>query len=95
MGGFVGAIEPASRLQSDGGLGFFRRNFWRRPQCRATSRSGPTVDGMMTTDPRLCPGARRIKVISFDEAAELAYFGPSLHPATVMPEFSKIFRSMC
>ena len=33
------------------------------------------VDGMMTTDPRLCPDARRIKVISFDEAAELAYFG--------------------
>jgi aspartate kinase len=32
------------------------------------------VDGMMTTDPRLCPDARRIKVISFDEAAELAYF---------------------
>jgi aspartate kinase len=44
------------------------------------------VDGMMTTDPRLCPDARRIKVISFDEAAELAYFGAKvLHPATVMP----------
>jgi aspartate kinase len=44
------------------------------------------VDGMMTTDPRLCPDARRIKVISFDEAAELAYFGAKvLHPATVLP----------
>ncbi len=41
---------------------------------------------MMTTDPRLCPDARRIKVISFDEAAELAYFGAKvLHPATVLP----------
>ena len=29
---------------------------------------------------------RRIKVISFDEAAELAYFGAKvLHPATVLP----------
>src|ERR1700722_18544714 len=44
------------------------------------------VDGIMTTDPRLCPDARRIKVISFDEAAELAYFGAKvLHPATVLP----------
>ena len=48
------------------------------------------VDGMMTTDPRLCPDARRIKVISFDEAAELAYFGAKvLHPATVLPAVQK------
>src|SRR6476646_1107421 len=48
------------------------------------------VDGMMTTDPNLCPDARRIKVISFDEAAELAYFGAKvLHPATVLPAIQK------
>ncbi|MBV9181171.1 MAG: lysine-sensitive aspartokinase 3 [Acidobacteria bacterium] len=48
------------------------------------------VDGMMTTDPALCPEARRIKVISFDEAAELAYFGAKvLHPATVLPAIQK------
>ncbi|HZP61961.1 MAG TPA: lysine-sensitive aspartokinase 3 [Terriglobales bacterium] len=48
------------------------------------------VDGMMTTDPNLCPDARRIKVISFDEAAELAYFGAKvLHPATVLPAIHK------
>ena len=41
---------------------------------------------MKTTDPRICPDARRIKLISFDEAAELAYFGAKvLHPATVLP----------
>src|ERR1035438_8953583 len=44
------------------------------------------VDGMKTTDPRICPDAHRIKVISFEEAAELAYFGAKvLHPATVLP----------
>ena len=44
----------------------------------------------MTTDPRMCPDARRIKVISFDEAAELAYFGAKvLHPATVLPAVQK------
>jgi aspartate kinase len=48
------------------------------------------VDGMMTTDPRLYPGARRIKTISFDEAAELAYFGAKvLHPATLLPAIQK------
>jgi aspartate kinase len=45
---------------------------------------------MLTTDPNLCPDARRIKVISFDEAAELAYFGARvLHPATVLPAVQK------
>jgi aspartate kinase len=48
------------------------------------------VDGMKTTDPRICPDAHRIKVISFDEAAELAYFGAKvLHPATVLPAVEK------
>jgi aspartate kinase len=44
------------------------------------------VDGVMTTDPRLCPDARVIRKMSFDEAAELAHFGAKvLHPATVAP----------
>ena len=48
------------------------------------------VDGMMTTDPNLCPDAKRIRVISFEEAAELAYFGAKvLHPATVLPAVQK------
>ena len=48
------------------------------------------VDGMLTTDPNLCPDAHRIKVISFNEAAELAYFGAKvLHPATIMPAVQK------
>lgn len=48
------------------------------------------VEGMMTTDPRLCPDARTIKQISFNEAAELAYFGAKvLHPATLLPAIHK------
>ncbi|HXR98764.1 MAG TPA: lysine-sensitive aspartokinase 3 [Terriglobales bacterium] len=48
------------------------------------------VDGMLTADPRVCSGARRIKVISFHEAAELAYFGAKvLHPATLLPAMQK------
>jgi aspartate kinase len=44
------------------------------------------VDGMMTLDPRVEKTARVIPEISFDEAAELAYFGAKvLHPATIKP----------
>jgi aspartate kinase len=48
------------------------------------------VDGMMTLDPRVFPGARVIPRIGFDEAAELAYFGAKvLHPATIKPAVEK------
>jgi aspartate kinase len=48
------------------------------------------VDGIMTSDPRLCPDALRVKTISFEEAAELAYFGAKvLHPATILPAVKK------
>jgi aspartate kinase len=48
------------------------------------------VDGMLTTDPTVYPGGHRVKTISFEEAAELAYFGAKvLHPATVVPAIEK------
>jgi len=44
------------------------------------------VDGVLTADPRLVPNARTIPVISYREAAELAYFGAKvLHPKTLSP----------
>ena len=90
MGGFIGANRAGitttiGRGGSDfsaaifgAGLGADRIEIW------------TDVDGILTTDPRICPEARRIKVISFDEAAELAYFGAKvLHPATVLPAIQK------
>jgi aspartate kinase len=48
------------------------------------------VDGIMTADPRVCPDALRVKIISFEEASELAYFGAKvLHPATILPAVRK------
>ena len=42
------------------------------------------VDGVLTADPRLVPEARTIPVISYREAAELAFFGAKvLHPKTL------------
>src|SRR6202522_198326 len=90
MGGFIGSNRAGitttiGRGGSDfsaaifgAGLGAERIEIW------------TDVDGILTTDPRICPDARRIKVISFDEAAELAYFGAKvLHPATVLPAIQK------
>src|ERR1700719_4542788 len=44
------------------------------------------VDGVKTADPKLVPEARTIDEISYNEAAELAYFGAKvLHPNTLRP----------
>jgi len=44
------------------------------------------VDGIMTCDPRVNPDARVIDQVTYDEAAELAYFGAKvLHPKTIWP----------
>jgi aspartate kinase len=90
MGGFIGATREGvsttlGRGGSDfsaaivgAGLGATRIEIW------------TDVDGMMTTDPNLCFEARRIRTISFEEAAELAYFGAKvLHPATLLPAIQK------
>ncbi|HYX53910.1 MAG TPA: lysine-sensitive aspartokinase 3, partial [Candidatus Limnocylindrales bacterium] len=90
MGGFIGSTREGSsttlgRGGSDfsaaivgAGLNATRIEIW------------TDVDGMMTTDPNLCPKAHRIRTISFEEAAELAYFGAKvLHPATLLPAIQK------
>src|SRR5215468_2946487 len=44
------------------------------------------VDGVLTADPRLVKEARLLSEISYNEAAELAYFGAKvLHPKTLRP----------
>jgi aspartate kinase len=44
------------------------------------------IDGMHNNDPRIVQGTKPIAQLSFDEAAELAYFGAKiLHPQSVFP----------
>ncbi len=44
------------------------------------------IDGMHNNDPRVVDTTRPIEQMSFDEAAELAYFGAKiLHPASIWP----------
>lgn len=44
------------------------------------------VDGILSTDPRIVPGAVPLPAVSFDEAAEMAFFGAKvLHPIAMQP----------
>lgn len=47
------------------------------------------VNGIMSTDPGIIPKAATVPVISYKEAAELAYFGARvIHPSTIQPAIS-------
>ncbi len=44
------------------------------------------IDGMHNSDPRIVQNTRPVEQLSFEEAAELAYFGAKiLHPASIWP----------
>lgn len=48
------------------------------------------VDGFMTADPKIATDAKQVEKLSYEEAAELAYFGAKvLHPRTVFPAMKK------
>jgi aspartate kinase len=48
------------------------------------------VDGMLTADPRVIGSPRLVPLLSFAEAAELAYFGAKvLHPSTILPAIER------
>jgi aspartate kinase len=86
MGGFIGGTEDGETTTlGRGGSDYSAAIFGALLEAEAIE-IWTDVEGMLTTDPRLCPDAQRIRTISFDEAAELAYFGAKvLHPATLLP----------
>jgi aspartate kinase len=44
------------------------------------------VDGVMTADPRMVPGAKTVSELTYREVGELAYFGAKVvHPKTIRP----------
>ncbi len=48
------------------------------------------VDGILSADPTIIPYAQPLKLMTFDEACELAYFGARvLHPAAIQPALEK------
>lgn len=90
MGGFIGAtVEGITTTLGRGGSDYTAALVGGGMHAAAIE-IWTDVNGIMTTDPRICPAALRVKTISFEEAAELAYFGAKvLHPATILPAVQK------
>ena len=86
MGGFVGATRDGIPTTLGRGGSDFSASIVGAGVHARRIEIWTDVDGIMTTDPNLCPDARRVPRMSFDEAADLAYFGAKvLHPATLVP----------
>ncbi len=90
MGGFIGSNEAGITTTLGRGGSDFTGALIGGALVADAIEIWTDVDGIMTSDPRVCPDALRVKVISFEEAAELAYFGAKvLHPATILPAVKK------
>jgi aspartate kinase len=90
MGGFIGATADGITTTLGRGGSDFTAALVGGGLHAGAIEIWTDVDGIMTTDPRICPDALRVKTISFEEAAELAYFGAKvLHPATILPAVQK------
>ena len=90
MGGFIASNEAGITTTLGRGGSDFTGALIGGALSAETIEIWTDVDGIMTTDPRVVPEALRVKVISFEEAAELAYFGAKvLHPATILPAVKK------
>jgi aspartate kinase len=86
MGGFVGATRDGIPTTLGRGGSDFTASIVGAGIHAERIEIWTDVDGVMTADPNLCPDARRVPRMSFDEASDLAYFGAKvLHPATLVP----------
>jgi len=90
LGGFIGSTENGVTTTLGRGGSDFSAAIIGAGIAAEEIQIWTDVDGVMTCDPKLVPEARRVKTISFAEAAELAYFGAKvLHPSTLLPAMEK------
>jgi aspartate kinase len=90
LGGFIGSTEDGVTTTLGRGGSDFTAAIIGAGIAATEIQIWTDVDGVMTCDPKLVPEARRVKTISFAEAAELAYFGAKvLHPSTLLPAIEK------
>jgi aspartate kinase len=90
MGGFIGSTRKGVTSTLGRGGSDFTASIVGAGVGASEIQIWTDVDGMLTCDPTVLPGGRRVKKMSFAEAAELAYFGAKvLHPATVLPALEK------
>ena len=86
MGGFVAATESGITSTLGRGGSDFTAAIVGAALGAEEIQIWTDVDGVMTADPSMLPNALCLRVMSFAEASELAYFGARvLHPSTVIP----------
>jgi aspartate kinase len=86
LGGFIAATIDGVPTTLGRGGSDFSAAIVGAALCASRVEIWTDVDGIMTTDPKLCSDARVIRKMSFEEATELAHFGARvLHPATLAP----------
>ncbi len=85
--GFIGSeAKGRTTTLGRGGSDYTRRPGWDEALHATRVDIWTDVPGIYTTDPRVVSAAKRIDVIAFEEAAEMATFGAKvLHPATLLP----------
>jgi aspartate kinase len=86
MGGFIAANRAGETTTLGRGGSDFSASIVAAALDASELQIWTDVTGVMTCDPRICGEARTIPVLSYEEAAELAYFGAKvLHPKTIKP----------
>lgn len=91
MGGFIGRSSNGSTTTLGRGGSDYSASIIGAALGAEEIQIWTDVDGMMTCDPRMVSGARIIPLLSYEEAAELAYFGAKvLHPRTIVPAVDKM-----
>lgn len=86
LGGFIASTSDGVPTTLGRGGSDFSAAIVGAALCASRVEIWTDVDGVMTTDPKLCSDARVIRKMSFEEATELAHFGAKvLHPATLAP----------
>ncbi|HXF42292.1 MAG TPA: lysine-sensitive aspartokinase 3 [Pyrinomonadaceae bacterium] len=90
IGGFIGANRAGETTTLGRGGSDFSASIVAAAINAGELQIWTDVSGVMTCDPRICPEARPIPSLSYEEAAELAYFGAKvLHPKTIKPAVDK------
>lgn len=90
LGGFIGATADGATTTLGRGGSDYSAAIFGAALDASEIQIWTDVPGVLTADPRLVSHARTVPQLSFEEAAELAYFGAKvLHPKTLQPAIER------
>jgi aspartate kinase len=86
LGGFIASAESGATTTLGRGGSDYSAAIFGAALDAAEIQIWTDVTGFLTADPRIVPDARPLGKLSYNEAAELAFFGAKvLHPKTIQP----------